>query len=186
MPETAISYCTNCGHLLSKRIPPDDDRYRYVCDACDLIHYENPKMVVGTVPIWEEKVLLCKRAIEPELGKWTLPAGHLEHGETVSSGAIRETREEAGATVDIIQPYALYNLAFIGQVYFMFLARLSENKYAPGNESLDVRLFSEGNIPWDDLAFAVVVKTLQHFFSDRTTETFPFHMGDIPAKKAID
>ncbi|MBW2366789.1 MAG: NUDIX hydrolase [Deltaproteobacteria bacterium] len=180
-----MNYCSNCGHSLTRRIPPGDDRHRNVCDACHLIHYENPKMVVGTLPIRGGKVLLCKRAIEPELGKWTLPAGYLEHGETVESGAIRETREEAGATVDIIQPYTLFNLALIGQVYFMFLARLSENKFSPGKESLDVRLFSEINIPWNDLAFIVVAKTLQHYFADRATGVFPFHMGDIEAKKGL-
>lgn len=174
-----ITYCSNCGNPTVTITPPGDDRQRQVCRNCDIIHYENPKVVVGCIPQWEEKILLCRRSIEPRYGRWTLPAGFLEIGETVAEGARRETIEEACARVDNLVAYALYNLSFIGQVYIMFLARLIDTDFKPGHESLSVELFNENDIPWDNLAFPVVEKTLKKYFKDRKIGTFPFFMGDI-------
>jgi ADP-ribose pyrophosphatase YjhB (NUDIX family) len=174
-----ITYCSNCGNPTVTIKPPGDDRLRQVCRNCDIIHYENPKVVVGCIPQWEEKILLCRRSIEPRYGRWTLPAGFLEIGETVAEGARRETIEEACARVDDLVAYALYNLSFIGQIYIMFLARLIDTDFKPGHESLSVELFNENDIPWDNLAFPVVEKTLKKYFKDRKIGNFPFFMGDI-------
>jgi ADP-ribose pyrophosphatase YjhB (NUDIX family) len=173
------TYCSNCGKPTITTKPEGDDRLRQFCPACGIVHYENPKVVVGCIPQWEEKILLCRRSIEPRYGKWTLPAGFLEIGETVAEGAGRETLEEACARVDDLVAYALYNLSFIGQIYIMFLARLMDTDYKPGHESLSVGLFSENDIPWHDLAFPVVEKTLKRYFKDRKTGKFSFFVEDI-------
>ncbi len=173
------TYCTNCGKPTVLITPEGDDRLRKVCPACDMIHYENPKVVVGCIPEWNEKILMCRRAIEPRYGKWTLPAGFLEIGETVSEGARRETLEEACARVDDLIAYALFNLSFIGQIYIMFRGRLIDKEFKPGHESLSVDLFGEHEIPWNELAFPVVEKTLKKYFRDRKTGKFPFFIGDI-------
>jgi ADP-ribose pyrophosphatase YjhB (NUDIX family) len=136
-------------------------------------------MVVGCIPEWKGRILLCKRAIEPRLGKWTLPAGYLEAGETTAQGAARETLEEARADVEIIAPYTLLNLTFVDQIYLFFRARLLDGEFGCGHESLEVELFGEDEIPWDDLAFKTVSKTLRLYFHDRATGQFPFHMADI-------
>lgn len=177
-----MKFCNQCGATLSFRIPPGDDRTRSVCDACGIIHYENPKVVVGCIPVWEEKILLCRRAIEPGLGKWTLPAGYLENGETVEQGAVRETLEETGARVDIIRPYALFNLTFVNHIYFMFHARMQSSHINPGKESLSAELFREADVPWADLAFSVIREALERFFRDRSRNRLTFQMGDIPGR----
>lgn len=175
-----MNYCSNCGGSLRFDIPPGDDRPRYICDACQTIYYENPKMVVGCIPEWKNEILLCRRAIEPRYGMWTLPAGFLENGETVSDGAIRETYEEAGTRVEIIAPYMMLNLSFVSQIYFMFRARMVNLDYEPGKESLDVRLFKEEDIPWKDIAFSAIRETLKQYFKDRTKGgRFSFHISDI-------
>ena len=180
-----MKYCSNCGSELSHRIPENDDRPRFICDSCEIVHYENPKMVVGSIPIWKDRILFCRRAIEPRYGKWTIPAGFLENGETVEEGAKRETYEEAGATIGGLKPYGIYNLTFISQVYLIFRARLLEPDYSAGYESLEVRLFKDHEVPWDDLAFPVIRKTLQHYFDDIKTGSFSFHMGDIILKSGF-
>ena len=172
-------FCVNCGAPTKQTVPEGDDRQRDVCDACGTVHYVNPKIVVGTIPEWEDKILLCKRAIEPRYGKWTLPAGFMESGETVEDGARRETWEEACARLDDVRPYALYNIAYIAQVYMMFRARLARLDFKPGEESLSVALFSEDEIPWEQIAFPVVDKTLRRFFADRKKGDYPFFMGNI-------
>ena len=174
-----MKYCSNCGSQLSHRVPEKDDRPRFVCDSCEIVHYENPKMVVGTIPIWEDRILFCRRAIEPRYGKWTLPAGFLENEETVEEGARRETYEEAGTKLGELEPYGIYNLAFISQVYLMFRARLLAPDFNAGYESLEVRLFEEHEVPWEDLAFPVIQRTLQQYFDDLKEGTFSFHMEDI-------
>jgi ADP-ribose pyrophosphatase YjhB (NUDIX family) len=175
-----IKFCSACGATASYRIPDGDTLPRCVCDRCDTIHYENPKVVVGCIPEWEDRILLCRRAIEPRHGYWTLPAGFLENGETASQGAVRETLEEAEARVEIGPLFTFYNLAHISQIYLMFRARLLDLNFAPGTESLEVRLFREDEIPWQDLAFRTVGETLRHFFRDRARGSFEFHLGDIP------
>jgi ADP-ribose pyrophosphatase YjhB (NUDIX family) len=177
-----MKYCSNCGEPVAFRIPNGDDRPRYVCDACRTIHYQNPRLVVGCIPEWEDKILLCKRAIGPRYGKWTLPAGYLENGETVTEGAEREAFEEARAKVEILSCYALINLTYINQVYLMFRTRLRDGNYQPGEESLDVKLFRENEIPWNNLAFPVMGETLTLYFKDRPTGVFPFRIRDLPSQ----
>jgi ADP-ribose pyrophosphatase YjhB (NUDIX family) len=137
-------------------------------------------MVVGCIPVWGDQILLCRRAIEPRLGYWTLPAGFLENGESASAGAVRETLEEAEARVEIQGMFSFYNLTHINQIYVMFRARLLDLNFGPGTESLEVRLFSEEDIPWDQMAFKTVGETLKHYFADRKRGAFSLHMGDIP------
>ena len=177
-----MNYCSNCGKSLSFNTPPGDDRPRFLCDSCGTIHYQNPVMVVGCIPEVRDKILLCRRAIEPCSGKWTLPAGYLENGETVSAGAMRETLEEACAKVEIIAPYALYNISHVNQIYLMFRARLVDKDFKPGPESSDVKLFTEKEIPWDEIAFTVITKTLKNYYTDRRVGAFPFQIGDILPK----
>ena len=174
-----MNFCSQCGADIERSIPPGDDRPRYCCQACGTIHYENPKLVVGCIPESGTKIMLCRRAIEPRQGKWTLPAGYLENGETASDGARREALEEACARIEIIQPYALYNIPSISQVYLMFRARLLDQNFKAGQESLEVRLFAEDEIPWDRLAFRVIEKTLERYYSDRPKGEYPFFMDDI-------
>ena len=174
-----MNYCSNCGQQLTYRMPPGDDRSRHCCEACGAIHYQNPIMVVGCIPEIDDKILLCRRAIDPRHGKWTLPAGYLENGETVAQGAARETYEEARAKVEKLTPYALYNICYVNQIYFMFCARLVDHRFKPGSESLEVKLFAEDEIPWEDIAFRVMQETLRQYFKDRPTGQFPFYMGEI-------
>jgi ADP-ribose pyrophosphatase YjhB (NUDIX family) len=174
-----MKYCSHCGEELSLHIPPGDSYPRHVCTVCGKIHYQNPKMVVGCIPEWENKILLCRRAIEPRYGLWTLPAGFMENGETTAEGAARETREEAGAHIELGPLYTLFNLPHIDQVYLMFRARLLDLDFKPGDESLEARLFTEQEIPWDQLAFRTIKATLELYFSDRANGAFSFHFGDI-------
>jgi ADP-ribose pyrophosphatase YjhB (NUDIX family) len=176
-----MKYCSLCGSPVELRIPPDDNRKRHVCTVCGEVHYQNPKLIVGAIPEWEGKILLCRRAIEPRRGLWTLPAGFMENGESTVEAAARETLEEANALVSIGELYSLYNLPYINQVHLLFRARLLNLDFSPGAESLEVRLFSEEDIPWDTLAFRPVRFTLQHYFSDRKTGDFLFRIGDLAA-----
>jgi ADP-ribose pyrophosphatase YjhB (NUDIX family) len=162
------------------RIPDDGDtRERAVCNACNTIHYENPLNVVGTVPVWGDKVLLCKRNIEPRLGKWTLPAGFMELNETVAQGAARETMEEAGAQFEMQELFTMMNVTRVGQVHFFYRAQLTSETFDPGHETQEARLFAEHEIPWDEIAFRTVKETLQRYFSDAKTGKFELHHVDI-------
>jgi len=176
-----MKFCHQCASPLSLRVPEGDDKPRHICDDCDTIFYQNPKNVVGTLPFYGDQVLLCKRAIEPRLGKWTLPAGFMENGESSLEGAIRETTEEAGAIVSISDNslYTLFNLPRINQVYMFFRAELANLQFSPGMESLEVALFSEDEIPWNEIAFPVVRETLVHFFQDLRVNQFPVRMFDV-------
>lgn len=176
-----MKYCHQCAGSLILRIPEGDDKPRHCCAACDTIFYLNPKNVVGTLPFFEDKVLLCKRAIQPRIGKWTLPAGFMENGESSLHGAIRETQEEAGASV-IVQSdslYTLFNLPKINQVYMFFRTELANLDFAAGIESQEVALFSEEEIPWQEIAFPVVKSTLEHYFDDLRKNQFPVRMFDV-------
>lgn len=164
---------------MKSKIPIDDDHTRSVCTRCSYVHYENPKMVVGCIPVFEEKILLCKRNIEPRKGKWTLPAGYLELNESVQDGAARETLEETKAKVLIIDPYRLFNIIFVGQVYLMFRAEVLTGEFGPTSESMDVRLFQEKDIPWGEIAFKVIQQTLVDFFQDRQKKVYPFKIKDL-------
>jgi ADP-ribose pyrophosphatase YjhB (NUDIX family) len=174
-----MRFCSNCGAPVALRIPPGDTLPRHVCDACNSIHYENPRMIVGCVAEWEGRVLLCRRGIEPRHGLWTVPAGFLENGETTVAGALRETLEEANARVEIDTLFALYNIPHINQVYMLFRGRLLDLDFRPGAETLETRLYGEAEIPWSELAFASVRNTLIHYFNDRRRGELGFHMGTI-------
>jgi ADP-ribose pyrophosphatase YjhB (NUDIX family) len=178
-----MKFCSNCGAQVTLRVPPGDTLARHVCDACRAIHYQNPRMVVGCIPEWEDKVLLCRRAIEPRYGLWTVPAGYMENGETTFQGALRETLEEANARVEIGPLYALYNIPHINQVYILFRARLLDLDVKPGAETLEVKLCAESEIPWDKIAFASVRNTLTHYYEDRRNGDYQFHMGTIEQPK---
>lgn len=174
-----MKFCSNCGSEVELRVPAGDDRPRHVCGICDTVHYLNPKVVVGCIPEWNDKILLCRRAIEPRSGLWTLPAGFLENGETAQQGAARETLEEAKARVEVGELYTLFNLPHISQVYLVFRSRLLDLDFGPGQESLDVRLFSEAEIPWEEIAFPVIKETLGLYFRDRENGGFALRSGDI-------
>jgi ADP-ribose pyrophosphatase YjhB (NUDIX family) len=179
-PRTRIRHCRVCGAAVEYRIPALDNRDRAVCTACGEIHYENPLNVVGTVPVWGDQVLLCRRAIEPRYGLWTLPAGFMELGETSAAGAQRETLEEAGARIEMQQLFSVLEVVRVGQVHLFYRARLLDTQFDPGPESLEARLFHEHEIPWDELAFRTVRRTLELFFEARRTGVFDVHCEDIP------
>jgi ADP-ribose pyrophosphatase YjhB (NUDIX family) len=174
-----ILHCRACGQATTYQIPADDNRERAVCTACGTIHYQNPLNVVGAVPVWGEQVLLCKRAIEPRYGFWTLPAGFMELGETTAEGALRETLEEAGAQIELLELFTVLNVARVGQVHFFYRATMTSPTLAPGDETLEARLFREDEVPWDELAFRTVRETLQRFFEDRRRGKFSVHCADI-------
>lgn len=174
-----MPYCLQCGHQAEHKIPDGDNRPRIVCNHCGYIHYQNPTIICGMLAIHENKVLLCKRAIEPQYGLWTLPAGFMEIGETVEQGALRETLEEAEATANNLHLYCMYDIPTIGQVYMLYIANLHEGTFGAGIESLECALFSEEEIPWDKIAFDSSARTLRHYFADRkkyaSLQAFPLH-----------
>ena len=174
-----MKYCSNCSATVELLIPEGDSLPRYVCTTCNIIHYQNPKMVVGCIPEWEDKILLCRRAIEPRLGWWTLPAGFMENNETLEQAAARETLEEANARVEIGNLYAIYSLPHISQVYLLFRARLLDLDFKPGIESLEVKLLSENEIPWEEMAFRVIHDPLMQYFKERKLGKLGFHRGVI-------
>ena len=175
-----MKFCSSCGSAnLALRIPDGDTLPRIVCADCAAIHYQNPRVVVGCLPVWEDKVLLCKRAIEPRYGLWTLPAGFLENGETVEQGALRETLEEANARVEPVGLYTMISLLHVHQVYMMYRAHLLDLDFGPGTESLEVRLFTEAEIQWEALAFRTIARTLRRYFLDRKLGSYAFHSSAI-------
>lgn len=175
-----FQHCPVCGGQIEYRIPADDNRERATCTVCGTIQYENPLNVVGTLPVWGDQVLLCRRAIEPRLGKWTLPAGFMELGETLAQGAQRETDEEAGVQIEMQDLYCIMNVVRVGQVHLFYRARLLSPECDPGPETLEARLFHEHEVPWDELAFHTVRYALERYFEDRRRgEGFPLHSADI-------
>ncbi len=180
MLRSPIKHCKNCGTAVVYRIPDDGDtKQRAVCPACHTVHYENPLNVVGTVPHWGEQVLLCKRNIEPRYGKWTLPAGFMELGETLAEGAARETVEEAGAQFEMEGLFSILNVARVGQVHMFYRARLTSDQFDPGTETIEAKLFLESDIPWGEIAFRTVKETLERYFADRRAGQFSIHTVDI-------
>jgi len=174
-----MNFCSQCGSPVTSRIPPGDDRARYVCDSCGTIFYSNPKIVAGCIPQWDEQLLLCRRAIEPRRGLWTLPAGFMEDGESTAQAAARETLEEANARVEMGDLFAYLNIPALNQVYVIFLARLLDLDFSAGAESLEVRLFREHEIPWKEIAFPSIERALRLYFHDRGGDSFGMHMADI-------
>ena len=175
-----MKFCSACGRDVIFEIPAGDNRHRYCCRHCSTIHYQNPRMVVGTVTVWADQVLLCKRAIEPRYGFWTLPAGFMENGETTGEGAMRETLEEAGARIELGPAFSIIDVPHVDQVHMFYRARLLDTAFDPGEESLEVRLFHEHEIPWDELAFRTVRRTLEFFFEARRSGHYGVNCEDIP------
>lgn len=170
-----MNYCSDCGATVSLKIPENDERMRFVCNACGMIHYQNPKIVAGALPVWGEQVLLCRRAIAPRYGLWTLPAGFMENGETTDQAAVREAHEEANAALRDLRLYTVISVPHVSHVHMIYRCELVSDDFAPGVESLETRLFHEHEIPWDALAFHTVRKTLECFFHDRKQGVFPVH-----------
>jgi ADP-ribose/FAD diphosphatase len=179
-----MKFCSTCGALVERRIPSGEDRERYVCASCGAIHYENPRMVVGCIIEEQGKLLLCKRAIQPRYGYWTVPAGFLELGESTVQGAIRETYEEAGARVQVLAPYAHFDIPYIGQAYIFYRARMLTPEFSAGSESLEVELVPPEKIPWGELAFQVVRVSLELYVEDSRTGNFRMHHGIITRDEA--
>ena len=166
------NFCNQCGTSITRRIPPGDNRERDLCEHCGAIHYQNPRLVVGTLPVWDDKVLLCLRAIEPRANTWTLPAGFMELSETTSEGALRETWEEAGVTVELGQLYTVIDVPQVDQIHVYFLSHAKDGNVDPGPESLDAKYYEIDDIPWDNLAFRSVHTTLKHYINDRQSGHF--------------
>ena len=189
-----MKFCSECAHPVILKIPADDTRERHVCDNCGVIHYQNPKMVVGSIPVWDDGdqpcVLLCRRAIEPRHGFWTLPAGFMENGETTSDGAARETFEEAGARVEMHELFSVLNVPHVHQVHLFYRASLLDLDYVAGVESLEVKMFSEKTVPWSEIAFPTVSNTLRFFFADharvRQGGAYQLHLHDIGRPERLE
>ncbi len=177
-----MKYCSECGAPTESKIPPDDNRLREICNNCSTIHYVNPKVVVGSMTTWKNKILLCRRAIEPRKGFWTLPAGFMEIGESTSEGAIRETIEESGADIEINDMFAIFDIPSFNQVQIFYLAKMRSSKLSPGVESLEAKLFRKEEIPWSELSFASVKKALELFFEQSNKKLTGVHTGLITSK----
>ena len=177
-----MNFCSQCGSPVTLKVPAGDDRPRFVCSTCNTVHYQNPKVVVGSIPIWEDRILMCRRNINPRKGYWTLPAGYLENGETVADGARRETLEETGATVTDIVPYLMVDIIHIHQIYLLFRSRLAAPDFHPTLESAEVKLVEVDAIPWNEIAFKVIEKTLRYYLLDRTTGNYVFRTDKIELK----
>jgi ADP-ribose pyrophosphatase YjhB (NUDIX family) len=177
-----MKFCSNCASPVARRVPPGDSLPRWVCDQCGVIHYQNPLMVIGAIPEHEGRILLCRRAIEPRYGYWTLPAGFMENDETTAQAALRETLEEAGARIELAAPFSLISVPYVNQVHLFYRARLLDLAFEPGEESLEVALHDEAAVPWKEIAFRTVATTLRHWFADRSRGAFAFHAGDILAR----
>jgi len=174
-----VKFCSNCAAPISTRVPPGDSLPRFVCDQCGEIHYQNPRLVVGTLTERNGQLLLCRRAIEPRYGYWTLPAGYMENGETTAQAAIRETLEEAGAKIELGAPFTMISIPFANQVHVFYRAKLVELDFKPGDETLEVKMVDEAQVPWKELAFRTVSMTLKQWYADRKVGAFGFHASDI-------
>jgi len=178
-----MKYCSQCGSELDSRIPDGDDRHRHICDGCGIIHYQNPRVIVGCLPVHEGRILLCRRAIEPRKGYWTLPAGFMENGETTLEGAARETWEEARAKVIDQQLYRLFDIPHINQIYMFYRSGIANGAYGVGPESSEVEMFEEAEIPWDEIAFPVVAHALREYFEDRIKEDYPVRVSSLASHR---
>ena len=176
-----MKFCANCAAPVAKRVPPGDTLPRWVCDQCGEIHYQNPRLVVGSIPEFEGRLLLCRRAIEPRYGYWTLPAGFMENDETTAQAALRETLEEAGVQVELGAPFTLISVPRVNQVHLFYRARLRNLEFKAGEETLEVALLDEAAMPWQEIAFRTVGLTLKRWFADRARGSFGFHAEDILA-----
>jgi len=178
-----MNFCSQCGGPVEFTVPADDDLPRHVCPSCGAIHYQNPRLVVGCIPEWEGRILMCRRDIEPRRGYWTLPAGFLENNETTAEGALRETLEETGSRVVDLAPYLMVDIVHIRQIYLMFRSRLLAPDFHPTRESSEVKLLTADEIPWNEIAFKVVEKTLRYYLQDRTVGVFAFRTDRIEKRE---
>lgn len=174
-----MNYCSHCGHPIRIAIPEGDNRRRHICDHCDTVHYQNPRIITGCIVEWQRQILLCRRAIEPRYGLWTLPAGFMENGESAQQGALRETLEETGAEVAIDELFITINLPHINQLYLLFRGRLLAPQFGPTAESLEVALFDQQAIPWDAIAFSTMTVALRSYLDDRAAGRFVHRVADI-------
>ena len=178
-----MKFCSQCAQQLSFKVPEGDNLPRYICDSCGMIHYQNPKIVAGCIPEWEGRILLCRRAIQPRHGLWTIPAGFMENSETVEQAAARETREEACAKINIAGLYGIYNIPHVSQVYMIFRGALADGAFAPGVESLETALYEEADIPWSEIAFPVVNNVLKRYFRDRQHGDFATFVDTVEPRQ---
>lgn len=174
-----MNYCSQCGEKTEEKTPEGDNRLRFVCTVCEHIHYQNPRIIAGCIAEHENKILLCKRAIEPRHGLWTLPAGFMENGETTLEAAQRETHEEAGAKINNCELFCTLSIPHISQVYIMYRGELVNGFSEPGIESLETELFTQQQIPWDDLAFPVIRESLELYFKDKSNNKFCTYNGEM-------
>jgi ADP-ribose pyrophosphatase YjhB (NUDIX family) len=172
-----MKFCSNCGTSIKFGVLPNEHLPRYYCDACGVIHYINPKIIVGCLPIWEDKVMLCKRGIEPQYGLWNIPGGFMENDETVEHGAMREMEEETHGKVKMIGLHTIYNVIPVNQVHLHFLVDMVDLNYALTDESIDIQLFKEEDIPWSEIAFASSRFALKKYFEDRKQGVRKTHLG---------
>jgi ADP-ribose pyrophosphatase YjhB (NUDIX family) len=175
-----VNFCPSCGARVALRVPTGDTLERHVCDACGTVHYKNPLIVIGAIPEWHDRrVLLCRRAIEPRHGLWTLPGGFMELGETTAQAAERETLEEANARIELGELFTVLSVPRVDQVHLFFRARLLDLDFSPGSESLEVALFREEEIPWGEIAFRTTAVTLRHYYADRGAGAYRVHTEEI-------
>lgn len=174
-----MRYCPQCGHAVNMSIPVGDDKIRAVCPNCEHIDYDNPRLITGTIPMYQGRLLLCRRNIEPRFGYWTLPAGFMENQETTSEGALRETLEESGSEAICRQAFSMISIPHINQIHLFYLADLKRDDFHATEESSEVALFELSDIPWDELAFTSVSKTLELFLEDHKTGQYGFHEDTI-------
>ena len=179
MSNITMNFCSCCGEKVDLKIPEGDNRLRHVCESCGVIHYQNPKIVTGCIPEWENKVLLCRRSIEPRSGLWTLPAGFMENEETNMEGAAREAMEEANADIREMNLFCMFSIPHINQIYTMYRGVLHQGFAKAGDESEEVSLYDENEIPWEAMAFPVVIETLKLYFNDRSKGVYKTHYGEI-------
>jgi ADP-ribose pyrophosphatase YjhB (NUDIX family) len=174
-----MKFCSACGATVSHITPSGDHLPRYVCDQCATIHYQNPRIIAGCIAEWQDKILLCRRAIEPRFGLWTLPAGFMENRETTLQAALREASEEAQAKLLNTSLFCMFNIPHISQVYMLYRGELHQGYANPGIESLETALLTESEIPWDELAFPVIRETLKLYYADKSAGKFLIHSGDL-------
>ena len=177
MFQVKMNFCSNCSAKVELTKIDGDSIARYYCEVCDIVHYTNPKLIVGVLPYFEDKVLLCRRAIEPRKGLWNIPAGFLENHELAEEGGKREVWEEAEAEVNIDGTLAIYSIPQANQVYIHFYGKLKEGHYGCGIESLECKLFKENEIPWNEIAFTSSTFALKRYFEDRKKGKIETHIG---------
>lgn len=175
-----MNYCSFCGSKnLEFKIPEGDNMKRFVCQECKTIHYQNPRVIVGCLPVYQDKIIICKRAIDPCKGLWNLPAGFMENGERAEDGALRELKEETGLDGQIIKLHCIYSIPHVNQIYLIFLTRIDTDKTEPGLETMEVRYFGEQEIPWGDIGFTSSVYAIEKYFEYKSTMNVNTYVGSF-------